>query len=68
MREIRTSGSMRGAASPPLLYPASRPRAVGVLRANEAMVAAGSSPRSESPDLPRTGMRRMGRAGRPKRG
>ena len=23
MREIRTSGSMRGAASPPLLYPAS---------------------------------------------
>ena len=24
MREIRTSGSMRGAASPPLLYPASK--------------------------------------------
>ena len=24
MREIRTSGSMRGAASPPLLYPASQ--------------------------------------------
>ena len=29
MREIRTSGSMRGAASPPLLYPVEDPAASG---------------------------------------